>query len=86
MRCSQFIRDNSPLLQLWVIKVQRQSGSQTASRLKLQRLWNHSKDPSGNWIKTCSILTTTPNAVTSGVHDRMPVILDSDSYDLWLDP
>jgi putative SOS response-associated peptidase YedK len=40
----------------------------------------------GNWVKTCSILTTTPNAVTSVVHDRMPVILDPDSYDLWLDP
>jgi putative SOS response-associated peptidase YedK len=37
-------------------------------------------------VKTCSILTTTPNAVTSAVHDRMPVILDPDSYDLWLDP
>ena len=34
----------------------------------------------------CSILTTTPNAVTSSVHDRMPVILDQDNYDLWLDP
>ncbi len=30
--------------------------------------------------------TTTPNAVTSPVHDRMPVILDRDSYDKWLDP
>jgi putative SOS response-associated peptidase YedK len=36
--------------------------------------------------ESCSILTTTPNAVTSAVHDRMPVILDRDSYDLWLDP
>jgi len=27
-----------------------------------------------------------PNAVTSAIHDRMPVILDPDSYDLWLDP
>jgi putative SOS response-associated peptidase YedK len=44
------------------------------------------KDPSGNWVKTCSILTTTPNSVTSAVHDRMPVILDSDAYDVWLDP
>jgi putative SOS response-associated peptidase YedK len=26
------------------------------------------------------------NAVTSAVHDRMPVILDPNSYDLWLDP
>jgi putative SOS response-associated peptidase YedK len=49
-------------------------------------LWDRWKDPSGNWIKTCSILTTTPNAVTASVHDRMPVILDPDSYDLWLDP
>jgi putative SOS response-associated peptidase YedK len=49
-------------------------------------LWDRWKDPSGNWIKTCSILTTTPNAVTAAVHDRMPVVLDPDSYDLWLDP
>jgi len=49
-------------------------------------LWDRWKDLSGNWVKTCSILTTTPNAVTSAVHDRMPVILDPDSYDLWLDP
>ena len=37
-------------------------------------------------MKTCSILTTTPNTVTSVVHDRMPVILDPDGYDVWLDP
>jgi putative SOS response-associated peptidase YedK len=49
-------------------------------------LWDRWKSPDGTWIKTCSILTTTPNAVTSTVHDRMPVILDPDSYDLWLDP
>jgi putative SOS response-associated peptidase YedK len=49
-------------------------------------LWDRWKDPSGNWVKTCSILTTTANAVTAPVHDRMPVILDPDSYDLWLDP
>jgi putative SOS response-associated peptidase YedK len=49
-------------------------------------LWDRWKDPSGGWIKTCSILTTTPNTVTSAVHDRMPVILEPESYDLWLDP
>jgi putative SOS response-associated peptidase YedK len=49
-------------------------------------IWDRGKDPSGNWVKTCSILTTTPNAVTSVVHDRMPVILDPDVYDVWLDP
>jgi putative SOS response-associated peptidase YedK len=49
-------------------------------------LWDRWKDPSGQWIKSCSILTTTPNAVTLAVHDRMPVILDRVNYDLWLDP
>jgi len=45
-------------------------------------LWDGWKDSNGTWVKTCSILTTTPNAITSAVHDRMPVILDPDSYDL----
>jgi putative SOS response-associated peptidase YedK len=49
-------------------------------------LWERWKDPTGPWIKTCSILTTIPNAVTAPVHDRMPVILDPDGYDLWLYP
>jgi putative SOS response-associated peptidase YedK len=49
-------------------------------------LWERWRDPSGQWVKSCAILTTTPNAVTSAIHDRMPVILDPDSYALWLDP
>jgi putative SOS response-associated peptidase YedK len=49
-------------------------------------IWNGWKDSNGTWVKTCSMLTTTPNAVTSAVHDRMPVILGVNNYDLWLDP
>src|SRR5207245_1520625 len=49
-------------------------------------VWDRWKGPSGKVLETFSILTTTPNAVTAAVHDRMPVILDRDSYDLWLDP
>ena len=49
-------------------------------------LWERWKDAAGKTLETCSILTTTPNAVTSAVHDRMPVILNPDAYDLWLDP
>jgi putative SOS response-associated peptidase YedK len=49
-------------------------------------VWDRWKRPDNTWIKTCSILTTTPNAVTATVHDRMPVILEPESYDLWLDP
>ena len=49
-------------------------------------LWERWRDPSGQWVKSCSILTTTPNAVTSAIHDRMPVILGKGDYDVWLDP
>jgi putative SOS response-associated peptidase YedK len=49
-------------------------------------LWDGWKNAEGQWVKTCTILTTTPNAVTSAIHDRMPVIVHPDGYDLWLDP
>jgi putative SOS response-associated peptidase YedK len=49
-------------------------------------VWDQWIDASGVRLRTCSILTTTPNQVTSAVHDRRPVILDPHSYDLWLDP
>jgi len=49
-------------------------------------LWETWNDLSGKPLETCSILTTAPNVVTAPVHDRMPVILDPQCYDLWLDP
>jgi len=49
-------------------------------------IWDGWKNAEGQWIKTCSILTTTANAVTSAIHNRMPVILRPDDYDVWLDP
>ena len=42
-------------------------------------IWDYWLSPEGKVIETCSILTTTPNAVTSTVHDRMPVILRPES-------
>jgi putative SOS response-associated peptidase YedK len=49
-------------------------------------LWESWNDPNGKVLETCTILTTSPNAVTAPVHDRMPVILDPQCYDLWLHP
>jgi putative SOS response-associated peptidase YedK len=37
-------------------------------------------------LYSCTIITTEPNAVVAPIHDRMPVILPSSAYDLWLDP
>ncbi len=34
---------------------------------------------------TCTILTTRPNALMKGIHDRMPVVVDHADYARWLD-
>jgi putative SOS response-associated peptidase YedK len=47
-------------------------------------LWDRWKDPAGGTLESFSIITTTPNELTATVHDRMPVILRPQDYDLWL--
>jgi len=49
-------------------------------------IWGSWRNPEGKAIETCSIITTTPNALLIDIHDRMPVILPDDAYGLWLDP
>jgi len=49
-------------------------------------LWESWLAPNGNVIESCTILTTTPNALVADVHRRMPVILKRDYYEDWLDP
>jgi putative SOS response-associated peptidase YedK len=50
-------------------------------------LWEMWKDrTSGEELRTCAIITTTPNALVAPVHDRMPVILRREDEDEWLDP
>ncbi len=54
-------------------------------------IWDRWRDfnktnPNQEPIETCSIITTAANALLSGIHDRMPVILKRDNHDLWLDP
>jgi putative SOS response-associated peptidase YedK len=48
-------------------------------------LWDRWRSPQGEMIESCTIVTTTPNSLLSDIHDRMPVILDADNYDLWMD-
>ncbi len=46
-------------------------------------LWDRWEGEDG-MIQSCTILTTEANEVLKPVHDRMPVILHPDTYDLWL--
>jgi putative SOS response-associated peptidase YedK len=48
-------------------------------------LWDSWESPDGSSLKTCTIITTTPNELMEKIHDRMPVILHSRDYAKWLD-
>lgn len=49
-------------------------------------IWDTWRSPEGEVIETCAILTTRANELVAKLHDRMPVILPPESFDLWLDP
>ena len=52
----------------------------------LAGLYESWTDPAGSILRSCSVLTTTPNAFAAAVHDRMPVLLPREAFDLWLAP
>jgi putative SOS response-associated peptidase YedK len=43
-------------------------------------IWSHWQD-----MDTAALITCEPNKVMAAIHDRMPVILDPDEYDQWLE-
>lgn len=49
-------------------------------------LWDHWKGPEGEVIESFSILTTGSNELIRPLHERMPVILNRESKNVWLDP
>ena len=48
-------------------------------------LWETWKDPKGNVLPSCTIITTAANDFLSPIHNRMPVILPREMEELWLD-
>ena len=49
-------------------------------------LWERWTGPDEQVIESCAILATEPNEPLKEIHDRMPVILDPNDYEQWLDP
>jgi putative SOS response-associated peptidase YedK len=48
-------------------------------------LWESYAD-ADRTVESCTILTTAANELMRSIHERMPVILERDSYEQWLDP
>ena len=44
------------------------------------------KSPEDELIRSCTIITTSPNSLMEPIHNRMPVILSRDAEAIWLDP
>ena len=49
-------------------------------------IWSVWKDPEGNRVPTCAIITTTANYTLRPIHERMPVVLPRSLEKFWLDP
>ena len=51
----------------------------------LWEVWKPRGEEDAEWLRTCTVITTEPNAVVGPIHDRMPVILPPAVWDTWLD-
>ncbi|MFV1965068.1 MAG: SOS response-associated peptidase [Pirellulaceae bacterium] len=51
----------------------------------LWEVWREG-EASDDALETCTIMTTEPNELGRPIHDRMPVIIDPENYDEWMDP
>ena len=48
-------------------------------------LWEIWIGPNGEELETATIVTTRANRMLADIHDRMPVIIPPDAFNLWLD-
>jgi putative SOS response-associated peptidase YedK len=48
-------------------------------------IWEHWMGADGSEIETAAIITSEPNRVVSSIHDRMPVVIQTENHAQWLD-
>lgn len=54
--------------------------------LALAGLWERWRNPAGERIESCVIVTTDANAQLAPIHDRMPLMVPRGAHATWLDP
>jgi putative SOS response-associated peptidase YedK len=66
--------------------VRRKRGADgSAPPLAFAGLYETWTGPNGEEVDTAAIVTTRANRTLSGIHDRMPVFVAPEAFDLWLD-
>lgn len=59
--------------------------ARSGAPLAFAGLWETWTGPNGEEMETAAIVTTKANRTLSPIHDRMPVIVPPEAFDLWLD-
>lgn len=54
------------------------------SIMALAGLWETWRSPANETVRSFTIITTTPNELCAPIHNRMPVILASETWPAWL--
>lgn len=57
---------------------------QDGAPIAFAAVWQDWKDPEGDVIPTCAVVTVGANAKMQAIHHRMPVILEAADWPLWL--
>ena len=58
--------------------------AKSGAPLAFAGLWETWTGPNGEELDTAAIVTTTANRTLAPIHERMPVILPPEAFDLWL--
>jgi putative SOS response-associated peptidase YedK len=59
--------------------------AKSGAPLAFAGLWETWTGPNGEELETAAIVTTRANRTLSPIHERMPVIVPPEAFDLWLD-
>jgi putative SOS response-associated peptidase YedK len=63
----------------------RRGADGTAAPLAFAGLYETWTGPNGEEVDTAAIITTTANRTLAPIHERMPVFVQPEAFDLWLD-
>ncbi|HEY1475214.1 MAG TPA: SOS response-associated peptidase [Pseudolabrys sp.] len=58
--------------------------AKSGAPLAFAGLWETWEGPNGEELETAAIVTTSANRTLKPIHDRMPVIVPPEAFDLWL--
>ena len=58
----------------------------TPDPLAMAGLYEHWKTPEGEWLSTCTIITTSAPDDLGEIHDRTPLLVPREHWGTWLDP